>query len=141
VTIVLDTNALVQVFGARSSFLPVQRTILDGKVILAYSTGIFLEYEEVVTRYGGRGRWDRLWHVLELTAQIHDNVRHVEPAYRWGLITADPDDNKFVDCAIAAEAEWIITEDAHYQVLKTAGYKPLPISPAIFIRNVIPVLT
>lgn len=34
------------------------------------------------------------------------------------LIIADPDDNKFVDCAIAANARFIVTEDHHFNVLK-----------------------
>jgi uncharacterized protein len=140
VTIVLDTNALVQIFGANSPFLPVQRAILDGKVILAYSTGILLEYEEVVTRYGGGERWERLWRVLELTGQMHGNLRQVEPTYQWRLIIGDPDDDKFADCAIAADAEWIVTEDAHYVVLKGSGHKPQVITPQAFVREVVPML-
>ena len=47
------------------------------------------------------------------------------------------DDDKFADCAIAAEAEWIVTEDAHFDVLKNSGHKPQPITPEAFIRNVL----
>lgn len=32
------------------------------------------------------------------------------------------DDNKFVDCAIAANAQFIVTEDHHYDVLKTIDF-------------------
>ena len=135
--IVLDTNALVQVFGARSPFLPLQVAILEGRVALALSTAILLEYEEVVTRYGGPARWSRVWKVLELTGELHENLRRVEPAYQWRLIVTDPDDDKFADCAVAAEAEWIVTEDAHFDVLKTPGHKPQPITPAAFIRDVL----
>jgi putative PIN family toxin of toxin-antitoxin system len=135
VIIVLDTNALVQVFGARSPFLPLQRAILDGRVALAFSTAILLEYEEVLTRYGGPNRWPQVWRAVELTGQIHDNLRRVEPAYHWRLIVPDPDDDKFVDCAIAAEAEWVVTEDRHLDVLKHSGHKPQPISPAEFIQG------
>ncbi len=107
--IVLDTNALVQIFGARSPFLEIQQAILDGRVTLAFSTAILLEYEEVMTRYGGPSRWPRVWRALEMTGQLHDNLRRVEPTYHWRLIATDPDDDKFADCAIAAEAEWIVT--------------------------------
>lgn len=130
--VVLDTNALVQVFGARSPFIRLQQAILDGRVTLAVSTPILLEYEEVISRYGGPERWPRVWRALELTEQLHDNLRRIAPAFRWHLITADPDDDPFVDCAIAAEAEWIITEDTHFDVLKGSGHKPQPISPAEF---------
>ena len=36
----------------------------------------------------------------------------------FGLITADADDNKFVDCAIIAGAKYIVTEDRRFNVLK-----------------------
>ena len=135
--IVLDTNALVQVFGARSPFLTLQHAILDGGVALAFSTSMLFEYEEVLTRYGGPARWPRVWQALEMTGQLHDNLRRVEPTYHWRLIVADPDDGKFADCAIAAEAEWIVTEDAHFDVLKNPGHKPQPITPEAFIRDVL----
>jgi predicted nucleic acid-binding protein len=81
VIIALDTNALVQVFGARSPFLALQQAILDGGVTLAFSTAMLLEYEEVLTRYGGSARWLRVWQALEMTGQLHDNLRRVEPSY------------------------------------------------------------
>jgi predicted nucleic acid-binding protein len=137
VIIALDTNALVQVFGARSPFLPLQQAILDGRVALAFSTAMLLEYEEVLTRYGGPARWLRVWKALDMTGQLHDNLRRVEPAYNWRLIAADPDDDKFADCAVAAEADWIVTEDDHFDVLKNSGHKPQPITPEAFIRDVL----
>ncbi len=133
--VVLDTNALVQVFGTRSPFLRLQQAILDGRVTLAFSTAMLLEYEEVMARYGGPDRWPRVWRALEMTGQLHGNLLRLEPSYRWRLITADPDDNAFVDGAITASADWIITEDAHFEVLKTAGHRPQPISPAEFIAR------
>ena len=46
----------------------------------------------------------------------------VDPHYSFGLITADFDDNKFVDCAIVANARCIVTEDKHFNVLKTIQF-------------------
>jgi len=46
--------------------------------------------------------------------------------------------NTFCDCAIAAEADFIVTEDGHFDALKTAGYKPKPIKPEEFIRQYLP---
>ncbi len=34
------------------------------------------------------------------------------------LIPEDPDDNKFVDCAFAANAHYLVSNDKHYDVLK-----------------------
>lgn len=133
--VVLDTNALLQIFGAQSPFAKLQRAILDGKVTIAVSTAILLEYEEVMARYGGPDRWLRVWRALEMTDQLHDSLRRITPTFRWRLITADPDDDSFADCAIAGGAEWIITEDTHFDVLKGSGHQPQPISPAEFIAR------
>ena len=34
------------------------------------------------------------------------------------LLSTDLDDNKFVDCAIAADAEYIVTNDKHFNPLR-----------------------
>ena len=60
---------------------------------------------------------------LALIQQLIDAIlesKHVElitPYYHFNLITADPDDNKFVDCAIAANAHYIVSNDKHFNVL------------------------
>lgn len=51
-----------------------------------------------------------------------NNVRRIDAQFRFGLIVADPDDNKFVDCAIVANAECVVTNDAHFDVLKTIPF-------------------
>ena len=51
-----------------------------------------------------------------------ENVELIHPQFRLGLITADPDDNKFVDCAFAANATYIVSNDAHYDILRTIDF-------------------
>ena len=50
------------------------------------------------------------------------NVIRKDPHYTFALIEADKDDNKFVDCAIAANAKCIVTEDKHFSVLKNIPF-------------------
>jgi predicted nucleic acid-binding protein len=53
------------------------------------------------------------------------NASHAEPItvyYKWNLITADPDDNKFVDCAVSANVDFIVTNDKHFNVLKNIDF-------------------
>lgn len=131
----LDTGVLLQIFGRKQPFNPILRALLDGKITLALSTEILFEYEEVTTQLSGEERWREVAVLLELLAQLHGNIRRVEPKFRFRVISIDPDDNKFCDCAIAAEANFIITEDNHFDVLKTAGYKSKPIEPERFIHQ------
>ncbi len=50
-------------------------------------------------------------------------------------IPADPDDNKFANCAIATHADFVITDDRHLGPLANAGYHPQPITPMAFIER------
>ena len=43
------------------------------------------------------------------------------------MIQADPDDNKFVDCAIAAGARYVVTNDHHFDVLRTIEFPKIQV--------------
>lgn len=45
-----------------------------------------------------------------------------EASFRFGLIQSDYDDNKFVDCAIVSNAKYIVSEDSHFNVLKSIPF-------------------
>jgi uncharacterized protein len=134
-TVCLDTGVLIQIFGRKQPFQPILRALLDGRITLAVSTEILLEYQEIITRLSGAERWRDVAALLELLAQLHGNISHVKPQFRFNVISTDPDDNKFCDCAIAAEANFVVAEDNHFDVLKSAGYKAKPIKPNEFIRR------
>lgn len=134
-TVCLDTNVFLQIFGKKQPYYSILRAVLDGQITLALYTDILLEYEEVTVQLSGAERWQDIAKLIVLLDQLHDNIRQVEPQYRFGIIVIDPDDNKFCDCAIAAGADFVVTEDNHFSVLKAAGYKPQPITPSEFIRS------
>ena len=133
-TVCLDTNVFLQIFGRKQPYHQILRSLLDGRLTLAVSNEILLEFQEVTGRLSGTARWREVVALLELLDQLHGNIRKAEPRYHFAVITADPEDNKFCDCAIAVEADFVVTEDAHFAALKSAGYKPQPISPDEFIR-------
>ncbi len=53
------------------------------------------------------------------------NVERTDPYFHWNLITADPDDNKFVDCAFATGATYIVSDDSHFNVLRDITFPQL----------------
>ena len=53
------------------------------------------------------------------------NVERIDPYFHWNLITADLDDNKFVDCAFAAGATYIVSDDSHFNVLRDITFPQL----------------
>jgi putative PIN family toxin of toxin-antitoxin system len=111
------------------------QALRSGRLRIAVSTTILLEYEEVICRYADRARWLDVARMLELLTALHGNVLSVNPSFRFRIISGDEDDNAFADCAIAAEADWIVTSDHHFDVLIHSGYKPQPITPEEFIRR------
>lgn len=116
--IVLDTNSLIQSIPPRSRYHRIWQSFLDGTNILCVSTDILAEYEEILQRLTDL---DTAQLVIELIIN-NPYTRFFTPHYHFNLIEADPDDNKFVDCAICANARYIVTEDHHFDVLKTCTF-------------------
>ena len=54
-----------------------------------------------------------------------DFVELVNPYFSLHLITDDHDDDKFVDCAFAANATYIVSDDKHFDVLKEISFPKL----------------
>jgi putative PIN family toxin of toxin-antitoxin system len=134
-TVCLDTNVFLQIFGRNQPYYAILRALLDGRLTLAVSTEILLEYEEVTTMLSGAERWQDVATLLDLLDELHGNIREVASQFRFNVIPADPDDNKFSDCAITAEAAFVVTDDSHFATLNNAGYKPKAIAPDEFIRR------
>ena len=55
------------------------------------------------------------------------NVEKQDVFFKWHLIDVDEDDNKFVDCAIAGNADYLVTNDRHFNVVKSIGFPPVTI--------------
>ncbi len=66
---------------------------------------------------------------MEFITQSPDVV-FVSNYFNWNFITEDPDDNKFVDCAISANADFIITEDKHFRILKEIKFPSVTVLSA-----------
>ena len=133
-TVCLDTNVLIQ---ARASSHP-YGVLLDGFVFgllnWAVSNRVIAEYEEIIRRKAGSHAWKSMARLIELI-HMSGNLVFISPHYQFHVIGNDPEDNAFTDCAIAAHADYVITEDRHFAQLANSGYKPQPITPAKFIER------
>lgn len=122
--VVLDTNVLIMSISKGSPFHSVWTEFLSGRYTICYTTEILLEYEEVLARKVSPAFADAI-----LTAIVGAiNTIEVEEYYKLQLITADPDDNKFVDCAFAANARYIVSEDHHYDELLAIDYPRIEVT-------------
>lgn len=116
--IVLDTNCLLQSISRRGRYYRVWCAFLDGEYDLCVTTEILEEYEEIIGRYTS----PLVGRLLIETILRANNTLRVDAHFHFGLIVADPDDNKFVDCAISANAEFIVTNDSHFDVLSAIPF-------------------
>lgn len=55
------------------------------------------------------------------------NVQPINVSFKWNLIYPDMDDNKFVDCAVASNADYLVTNDKDYNPLKRLPFPKLEI--------------
>lgn len=112
--IVLDTNCLLQALPSKSPYHKVWEEILDGKISLCVNTDILEEYEEILAQ---KTTPSIARNVVEAIANLTTTV--MQNTYvHFELLPADSDDNKFVDCAVASDAEYIVTNDKHFNPLK-----------------------
>jgi predicted nucleic acid-binding protein len=90
-----------------------------------------LEYEEIISiKYSSKHLESFLGFI-----SFSPHVRFYQPSFRFHLIESDPDDNKFVDCAICSDAEAIVTSDRHFHILKRIEFpRVIVLSPGEFIK-------
>lgn len=116
--VVIDCNILVMCLTSRSPYHIIYRSLIEGKFILVISSDILYEYEEIIQQKYGHSTTAAL--MLELS-----NVHNIVPFYKWQLITTDPDDNKYVDVGIAGKADFLVTEDRHFNILNNISFPKL----------------
>jgi putative PIN family toxin of toxin-antitoxin system len=128
---VLDTNILVSSFFGGNP-----RKIIDlwigGDLILCLSAVIVDEFVAVLRRLGLEGE-PEFGELMDLLGRGHNILFAADPP-KLKIVAADPDDDKFLECAVALKAEAVITGD---KALKDVGcYVGIRIfSPAEFLRQ------
>ena len=120
--VVLDTNALIQALPTRSRYHKIWTDFLAGSFCLCVSNEILAEYEEILSQHASP---EVAHNVVEAIAR-HPKTIYRESYYRFHLLSdIDKDDDKFVDCAITAGADYIVTEDSHFNRLKQIPFPRL----------------
>lgn len=116
--IILDTNCLIMSLSRRSAYYPVWSALRQGKYDLCITNEIIEEYEEILSQKMSK---DIATNVINAILDF-PNVHKTEIFFHFGLIQEDYDDNKFVDCAIKANARFIVSQDHHFDILKTIPF-------------------
>jgi putative PIN family toxin of toxin-antitoxin system len=119
--VVADTNVLVSAiqFGGKPKQL--LDLAVDGHIGLAISEAIFEETLRVL-----RDKFDRTPEELtETDKQLRVLARIVTPTESLNVIDADPSDDRILECAVAADAEVIVSGDKH--LLDLGSFRGIPI--------------
>jgi len=116
--VVIDTNCLLQMISRQSPYFAAWKAFDEGKYLLCVSNEIINEYQEIIGRIANPFVAEN---VIEFILSSPFCLRF-DPQYRFELISSDPDDNKFVDCAIIANADYIVSEDSHFKVLEAMPF-------------------
>jgi putative PIN family toxin of toxin-antitoxin system len=115
VKVVLDTNIFISSF-----FGGVPRKIIDlwktGKITVCLSQEIIEEYIEVLNRLGLKNKSE----IFELTKLFAEGYNFIftTKTPRLQIVGDDPDDNKFLECAVALDCKVIISGDKHLKNIK-----------------------
>jgi uncharacterized protein len=76
---------------------------------------------EIIEEYEEKLAWFYSEYFAEIVLEEILNLPQTEQNeayFKWQLITEDPDDNKYVDIAVASNADYIISNDRHFRVLQ-----------------------
>ncbi|GAB3548350.1 putative toxin-antitoxin system toxin component, PIN family [Spirosoma fluminis] len=121
--VVIDTNVLIATINRRNTEFFVYEAFAAKKFTWVVSTEILNEYAEKLTEFYSQNTANYIIDIL-CTAT---NVTFHEPFYRWRLIEVDPDDNKFSDLALSANAYCLVTFDNHFNLFKSLPFPSLRI--------------
>ncbi|MBU0677657.1 MAG: putative toxin-antitoxin system toxin component, PIN family [Verrucomicrobia bacterium] len=113
--IVCDTNILVSgiLFGGHAR--DILRQASRGNVTNFVSADILRELETVLARpkFGLHSE-----QTLAIIALVRDTYDYVEPDTSVDAVSDDPDDNRILEAAFCADAEYIVSGDKHLLSLK-----------------------
>ena len=123
--VVIDTNIILVCISKKSSLRWIYDALLNGDYNLCVSNSIIDEYAEIIERHMGIVASSTF---LDLIVDL-SNVKHINTFYDFHLLK-DEEDNKFVDCAIAANAHFIVSHDKDFNILKNIEF------PKINVINV-----
>jgi len=127
--VVLDTNVLVSSLW-RGGCWDVVRQWRDGRFTLAVSPAVLQEYLQVLGRFVNASLLD------EWTEALTDPSRTVlvKPVKSLDAVKDDPTDNRFLECAVEAHADVIVSGDRH--LLSLRSFRKIPIvTPASFLKR------
>ncbi|PIU64516.1 MAG: putative toxin-antitoxin system toxin component, PIN family [Armatimonadetes bacterium CG07_land_8_20_14_0_80_40_9] len=129
--IVLDTNIIISGLAWKGKPSKIIDLWKEGKLELCLSGEVLDEYLELLNRKLESSYYK--WFVRLIEEAKY--VKIVKPGEHFHIIEEDPDDDKFIDCAVESQADFIISGDEHLKKLEE--FQGIPIlSPDDFLKKI-----
>jgi len=113
--VVLDTNVFISALGWKGASHKIFNECINGNLELFLSLDIFDEIKRVL-KYP-KFKFSKS-EINEYLDQILEVGSLVETEMKVNVIKADPSDNKFLECAITVDADYLISRDPHVLEIK-----------------------
>ncbi len=112
--VVIDTNVLLVSVSSFSKYHWIYQLIIRKEIEVFITNEILTEYLEIISdKYDVSTAKSVVRTLIEL-----ENVHQIQVYFKFNLIKNDPDDNKFADCAISSNVDFLLTNDKDFNVLK-----------------------
>jgi putative PIN family toxin of toxin-antitoxin system len=122
--IVLDANTIISAYFWNGKPYKVVERVLDGFDVLFVTDDILTEIEETIRKPKFETKQEQV--ITIITAlQVYGQKITVHPEYRVSGVCRHPKDDKYLECAIAAQADCVISGDNH--LLEIGEYKGIKI--------------
>ncbi len=126
IRVVLDTNILISaiLFGGKPR--QVLEKAVRGEIRLCLSEAILEELKGVLRRSKFDYPTEAIQVILTELISLSD---FVNPSKTIRVVSEDPEDNRILECAVEAEANYIITGDVH--LLRLGRYQDIEVLNAV----------
>lgn len=124
--VVLDTNVLIASFGKLSPYRKIFDAFLNYQFTLLLSNDVLMEYLEVIQQKTNAFVAENI--LMSLLSAENTGLHEI--FFHWNLVEHDKEDNKFSDLAIAGNADYLVTNDAHFNIVKLNQFPPVNIISA-----------
>ena len=131
--VILDTNVFMVSILPHHIYFWIYQSLRNKEYDLLISNEILSEYYEKLTNKYGLENTNTAIEVLLTSSNVH----LISPTYRFTLIVDDPDDDKFVDCAVAGNADFIVSHDKHYNVLKNIPFPKVNVIKILEFKEIL----
>jgi putative PIN family toxin of toxin-antitoxin system len=136
--IVADTNVILRgVRASEGSSGFILRGMLKGEIAFALSPAVVFEYEDVLKRPDTLGDSSKNadGDIEAILDALCARAVLVSPWFRFRPFLDDPKDDIFVECALAAGARWIVTNDKHFRKPDLRRFGVTAISAQDYVRE------